>query len=183
MTERVLHRHLIRTIMSFCRLAERSVDYDTRDDLFDSCMALLDICLTGHPPIRDWCHEASALLDRLDDSHSLLRAQARLLHLRVAVGVPASGVGTVKTKPSVAKAPAAPKSAPMDLGKNQRRIFEWLREHSGARTRELVAQFAAELSDRTVKRSLKELVEAGVIRKVEDGGSVSYEVAGEVGRV
>jgi DNA-binding GntR family transcriptional regulator len=55
-------------------------------------------------------------------------------------------------------------------------VFAWLKEHPGSRTREVIAQFTSDLSGRTVKRALKDLVQNGVLHKREEAGSVSYEV-------
>lgn len=61
------------------------------------------------------------------------------------------------------------------LGKNQQTVLARIRAHPGLRTRELVIQLEKEFSDRTVKRSLKDLVKAGFIRRIEEDRAVVYE--------
>jgi DNA-binding transcriptional ArsR family regulator len=176
---RVLHRHIIRTVLALCRLAERGADEDAREDLTDACLALFDAYLSGDAAIREWCNDADALVGRLDGSvqgPALLRAQARLLRLRasVAPAVP------VASKPAAAPKPVAPKvntqAVLRELGANARRVLQWLKDNPGARTRELVTKFDGELSDRTVMRLLKELAKAGLVRRTQRDGAAIYEV-------
>ncbi len=50
---RLLHRHVIRTVLALCRLAERGTDEKTREDMTEACLALLDAYLMAqsHPSV------------------------------------------------------------------------------------------------------------------------------------
>lgn len=62
------------------------------------------------------------------------------------------------------------------LTETQENILEFVRREPECRTKDIVNQFSA-LSQRTVKRGLKELSEDGKIIKKIEGGAVYYSVA------
>ena len=59
------------------------------------------------------------------------------------------------------------------LTETQKNILEFVRREPDCRTKDVIDQFSA-LSQRTVKRGLKELNEEGKIIKRSDGGAVYY---------
>lgn len=178
--QREILQHLVRTVLAFCRLAEH-VDDDAREDLIDASASLLDIWTSLESSaradaIRQWCQDAAVALNRLNASdHAFLRAQSRLLRLRAAVGQPIVSAA----EPKKAAPRQVARSAIRDLGSNARVILQWLQQNPGARTRELVTNFSGKLSDRTVMRSLKELVTVGLIRRTQKEGAAIYEAIGE----
>jgi hypothetical protein len=183
MAEAEIQQQVVRTVLAFCRLAERA-DSDAREDLVDSSAALLNLWLAGSEEARAaalerWCQEATAVLARLqpaDNAHALLRAQARVLRLRAALPAKAPAPRPV----AVAVAKPAPKQTPLkDLSASAKAVLNGLKGNPGLRTRDLIARFAGKLSDRTVMRSLKELTEAGAVKKTQDGGAAAYEVIEE----
>ena len=56
---------------------------------------------------------------------------------------------------------------------NKERIFSFIKHSPNVRTREVVDEFSA-LSDRTVKRNLKELTDEGFLKRKSGGGAVHY---------
>ena len=56
---------------------------------------------------------------------------------------------------------------------NKERIFNYIKKTPDVRTKEIMSEFSA-LSGRTVKRSLKELLDEGFLRKRSDGAAVYY---------
>ena len=62
------------------------------------------------------------------------------------------------------------------LTETQEKILEFVRREPDCRTKDVVSQFSA-LSQRTIKRGLKELSEEGRIVKKIDGAAVYYSVA------
>lgn len=62
------------------------------------------------------------------------------------------------------------------LSETQNKILEFVRSEPDCRTKDVITQFNA-LSQRTIKRSLKELNEGGRIVKRFDGAAVYYSVA------
>jgi len=62
------------------------------------------------------------------------------------------------------------------LTKTQESILEFVRQEPDCRTKDVISQFSA-LSQRTIKRGLKELSEEGRIIKKSDGVAVYYSVA------
>lgn len=62
------------------------------------------------------------------------------------------------------------------LSENQEKILDFVRREPDCRTKDVVSQFSA-LSERTVKRGLKELSNEGKIIKRSEGVAVYYSVA------
>jgi DNA-binding transcriptional ArsR family regulator len=82
------------------------------------------------------------------------------------------------SRPLTSSAPVIQKSRrnKNKLSETQEKILEFVRREPDCRTKDVVSQFSA-LSQRTVKRGLKELSEEGKIVKRADGVAVYYSVA------
>jgi hypothetical protein len=184
MSQREIFQRLIRTVVAFCRLCEH-VDADAREDLVDASAALVDIWVSDESnarpdAIRRWCHDAEGCLGRLDyQGHAFLRAQSRLLRLQASISSelqqPAKSPVSSVSEPKKRSPNHLAQATLRNLGKNQRLILQWLQQNPDARTRELTTHFAGKLSDRTVLRSLKELVSSGIVRRTQRDGSAVYE--------
>ncbi len=61
-----------------------------------------------------------------------------------------------------------------DLGANKERIFRFIQQSPNARTKDIIEEFRL-LSERTVKRNLKELIEGGFIQKKAEHKAVYYQ--------
>jgi len=87
---------------------------------------------------------------------------------------------TIPNKPVVmVQKPVRIKSLSVRAGKltkTQESILEFVRREPDCRTKDIISQFSA-LSQRTIKRGLKELNEEGKIVKRSDGVAVYYSVA------
>lgn len=59
------------------------------------------------------------------------------------------------------------------LSENQEKIFKFIRQSPNVRAKDIIDGFGL-LSDRTVKRSLKELINSGLIKKKEENRAVYY---------
>lgn len=60
---------------------------------------------------------------------------------------------------------------------NKERIYNFVKKFPDARTKEIIDEFNT-LSDRTVKRNLRELTDGGFLKKKSENGAVYYLVAG-----
>jgi len=174
----------IRTVLALSQLAARCDADDVRSDLTDEAAVLVDIVISTPSGERltdsltAWCRRTGDWLQRLRstpdiDQPALLRAQEKVLRLLASAEVrPPQKPGPRRM---ISPRPVATDEEP---NSTQGRVLSWLRENPGTRTRALIANFAGELSDRTVKRSLTKLVGLGLVtrRETEDGG-VRYEVA------
>ncbi|MDP2647821.1 MAG: hypothetical protein Q8P35_01055 [Candidatus Yanofskybacteria bacterium] len=86
-----------------------------------------------------------------------------------------------KTEPKVSQPPTeqtemprAPKHS-SDLNENQTKILGFIKKFDRVRARDVIDQFSA-LSQRTVKRSLKELMKSGLIEKEAEARAVFYSL-------
>ena len=61
----------------------------------------------------------------------------------------------------------------LKLDSNKEKIFNFIKKFPDARTKEIIDEFNA-LSDRTVKRNLKELIDEGFLKKKSEGGAMCY---------
>lgn len=103
------------------------------------------------------------------DPVSLAYAKRGLLKFRVLMAHAELHVATKS-----AAAPEAPEEK-VDLNENKKKILNFI-QHSPVRTKEIVDEFKL-LSSRTVKRSLKELIRAGLVQKKSKDNSVIYFAA------
>ncbi len=115
------------------------------------------------------------------DKISLLIAQELVLRsLRDALfAARVAAVDSQKTEPIVTrKKPAEikPIVQPKDQGLSRQKILEFVRRVSECRARDVIEEFSA-LSERTVKRGLKELSEEGLIVKKSENRAVYYSAA------
>ena len=124
------------------------------------------------------------LLDYLE--HSKLTAATPLLYARKnllafkldLIRLQNQKVRTVtKTKESNPIVPAPKNLPPKNLkeSSNKERIFNFIKHSPDARTRDIVGQFSI-LSERTVKRNLKELITEGLIHKRSKDSAVYYSI-------
>jgi hypothetical protein len=172
-----LEHHVIRTVITLCSVAGQSHSQDVRDGMRDETSALLGLWLgmastvpNGTDPsilLRQWCGRVAAHLEVLaSDANqpldAILSSQAAILRLRSAL--PAEQIAEKS-------APAAPV-----LNDSQKMILEFMGDHPRVRTREITDHFAGSLSDRTVKRCLKELVSEGVLVRTSQDGAVMYSL-------
>jgi DNA-binding transcriptional ArsR family regulator len=182
----------IRAVMALCRYAERTDDRDFQGDIADECAILLDVATAtsdSQPAmIQSWCVRMQNMLRRLSpntsDGESFARAELAVLRLRSAVVVspkalvrPSEPLRVKKISSGNFSRPSSAKRSGNGVGENQKKVLSWLREHPGARPKDLIAHFVGSLSDRTIKRSLKDLTGAGLLRRIERDDSVVYEVA------
>jgi len=187
----LVEQYIIRTLMIFCAIAAASDRDDVRDDARDAATALIRLyaamIATGitsetRQAVREWCGRTSHLLDMciagVDVAdHQLSTAQLAVLRLQVmVVDRHESASKVARPAPSREKV-SIPKSGTKEpLHGNQKKILEFLRAHPDVRTRELIAHFSSSLSDRTIKRYLKELVALGILEREQHQGAVVYRV-------
>lgn len=180
--ERIVLQQTVRTVLALCQFAASCEVDDVRADALDEAAALIDMTTSVQSDARivavsAWCRQVNGWLGRLQgvggiDGTALLRAQARVLRL----------LAVADEKPEKKMEPRArpkreQKAVIAEPTTGQSRIVEWLRGNRGARNRELVAHFAGDMSPRTVKRSLSNLLAMGLVckSKTETGG-VTYDI-------
>ena len=71
--------------------------------------------------------------------------------------------------------PAIPKQKKdISVSGNKERIYNYIKRSPNSRTKDIIYEFSV-LSDRTVKRNLKELVSEGLVRRVAKDKAVYYQ--------
>lgn len=174
-----IHQHLVRTIIALCALAA-TTDEDARAELADESVEALQAggTVNGAETLRVWCTTANALIERLRTSganeHACTRASVALLRLRTALPLAVSPKDPIVSVPAHSSRRTVIATDPDVITKNQQRILDALQQVGPSRTRDLVAHVAGTLSDRTVKRSLKELVAAELVCRNEKDGAIVY---------
>ncbi len=122
------------------------------------------------------------LLDYLEHSKSvsvtpLLYARKNLLNLKLEMVKLHQESVRIIPKPKESKPPAfVPKNTqPRSLkeSSNKERIFNFIKRSPNSRTKEIIEEFSI-LSERTVKRNLKELTTQGRVRKFAKDSGVYY---------
>ena len=107
-------------------------------------------------------------LEHLKGANVLLVAYAKRTVLRFRSLVPVV-VPQKKRQPQPEAVPAESTPVPAKLSENKQKILTYIKR-APARAKDIVDEFSV-LSSRTVKRSLSELMQAGLVkRKVEDRG-------------
>ena len=114
----------------------------------------------------------SDLLNDLD--HLGLARLTPLLAAQKSILEYLANVQTVKKETNIPKEQKIPPASPSKpLSVNQEKIFNFIRTTPNVRTKDIIDEFRS-LSERTVKRSLKELTQSGLIRKRAENKAVYY---------
>lgn len=187
----VLFEHyVVRVIVSLCSIASRTTLHDVRDDMRDAsailirltALALADESEESREEIRIWCDRMTTTLDALPIGDELLHvcptARLAVIRLRSLIPVPAEAKAPAVSAKKIPTKPTPTRGIPAHTTAHQKKILECVRQHPNMRTRELLSRLVPGLSDRTVKRCLKELVAAGSLERVKDQGAVSYRLSG-----
>lgn len=190
-----LEQQVIRTVLALCMFAVRCQGSEVRDDMRDEAVALTHLWLrvvssnaNGHDPadhLRQWCFQILPRLEALSRESgqpldAVLAVQAAVLRLRTSLGAPQPAQPPVKSaRPARSPAPTRNNSSTGVLGSNAKRVLGFVREHPDVRPKELISHFSGTLSDRTVKRCLKDLIEAKAIVRIEQDGAVQYRIDSE----
>ena len=140
---------------------------------------------------KELLYALDSLLDILDyighmkaaNPLSLRISKFATLRFKLLVVKTVSNLNTEKELPRGRKQPAdvlsvrtsARKSSQKrkELNPSQEKIFNYIRNTKDARTKEIIDEFSL-LSERTVKRNLKELVGQGLLRKRSENKAVYY---------
>lgn len=128
---------------------------------------------------------ADSLLELLDYlEHSKITAATPLLYARR--NLLAFKLQLIRVQPEKlqivekerkAASPAAPKiKKEVNLSGNKEKILNYIKRSPDSRTKDIVYEFNI-LSDRTVKRNLKELVSEGLVKKVSKNKAVYYHIS------
>jgi DNA-binding transcriptional ArsR family regulator len=181
MTLRALQQNLARAVLALCQLSARADDGDARVDVTDEALLLLDAASSGADTelIRLRVSGALAVVDRLagsvHDDASVARARLWLLRVQAVLGpapaTPKRAAAQLEEKVAVPEPVKRPRTA---VGKSQKAVLQWVLDNQGRRNRDIVEHFAGTLSLRTVKRSLSELTDAGLISRGEVDGYTVY---------
>lgn len=176
MTESITERQAIRAALALAVASAHGGTPDAVVDLREEASQLIGLCINGGSAadgLLQWCEGAAALVHRLasDDClppRSALDAETAILRFRLAV---------IRQQPPV-QAPTKEmpaKKIQVQVEGGQKKLLDFITTHPNMRTTALITALAGQLSSRTVKRFLKELVVAGAVRriKLEDGG-VAY---------
>ncbi len=99
---------------------------------------------------------------------ALLRFRLFVQHVEIKQSTPTSASPVISTEPEVRK-------EKIKVNENKKKILSFIRQ-SPVRTKEIVDEFHL-MSSRTVKRSLKELTKAGLVKRKSKDRGVVYSVA------
>ena len=111
--------------------------------------------------------------DHLKRIHPLLSAQAKRALLKFYGAIPPAPAS--REIPEVKSIPAVAKEEPVRLSENKQKILTFLKQ-APARAKDVVDEFNV-LSSRTVKRSLSELISAGLVTRRNKERGVIYTAA------
>lgn len=177
--DRRINHQVVRLVVCLCEVAAVATDMRLRQDVLDEAAVLVDLVTASQPDavtlLRQWCRDTHRLVSVTGDTayrEAAAYALVHLLRLQASLGV------EKKVEPSVAKTEPTPlpvvKTNPDDLRKAPRLVLELVRSHPGIRTGQLETEIGREFSSRTLKRSLKELIEAGFIIRQAEGTTAGY---------
>ena len=172
----ILEQYVVRTIMTLSTAAHRVELDGLRDDLCDSAAMLIRLAIdqSSEIALREWCDRTVTLLDgvALSDLPMLSSAKLSVLRLR------SSLAKEVKNEPAATAAPVVPakRQPKTDLNKNQARLRDFIQGRPNIRMRELLAALKPEISERTIKRCLKDMVASGALERAQVDGLVQYSV-------
>lgn len=174
-----LKRQTIRTLEAVAALRVH-LDGDGAADVHDIVASLMD-CMWGRVPdsaqLVSWSLQAQAVLQTATNGHTsaeVVRAMVHVLRLRQTAQrlVPPPKPAKIAQPVEPPKPPAPPR----ELTENEKSLLAYLRTHAGERTRDIIAGMKGAMSDRTVKRSLAELLKLNRIKRIERAdSSVAYE--------
>lgn len=175
----LLEHYLIRTIMSLSVAAVKTDLDDIRDDLRDAAALLIRLAMANPVDIavRDWCDRTLGLLETMDkfDEPTISSARLAVLRLRSILLAATSDKNATGAASEITEAKIVrPRLG--SLGDNPKKIVEFVKANPDVRTRELVTNFLSMMSERTIKRCLKELVECGMLEHLRREGAVLYRV-------
>ena len=189
MADSNIERQAIRAALALAVASAHGQVADAIADLRDEAAQLIGLCIKENSSadvVRQWCDGASALVERLSADGYLprrpaLSASAAILRLRLAVAhKPATEVRRAVDVPAriVKKKIVRSVSAPMpSVQGKQKVVMEFIAAHPDVRTKNLIDELGATLSPRTIKRCLKELSNAGVLKRTRlEDRSVVYRV-------
>src|SRR3989344_5969326 len=103
--------------------------------------------------------------------HILKHSQVTKLIEKKTESQPTS-VSEIKIKPALKNKAAG---SPLKSNSSKEKIFNFIKRFPDVRTKKIISEFNA-LSDRTVKRNLKELIDEGLLKKKSEDGAVYYLV-------
>ncbi|MCC6934090.1 MAG: hypothetical protein IT406_00110 [Candidatus Yanofskybacteria bacterium] len=182
----ILERYAIRASVALAAASSQGSEPEIVIHMREDAAHLAELCVAGDEALRgegrQWCDDVLRALQRwmtegLVAEHAALSASVAVLRLRLMVGRSESGDASVKNVAAEKKALPIRETqrATAKIEGNQKKVLAYVVAHPDARTGALIAALAPGVSPRTVKRCLKELVAAGLMRreKLPDGG-VSY---------
>ncbi len=193
MTDSIIERQAIRAVLALAVASAHGQIADAIAEMRDEAAQLIGLCVhEGAAPdaMRQWCDDASALVERLSSDGYLPRrpaasAAAAILRLRLTVARK-SATDARPLRPSADDSPARAekkKGVPpvvqpsITVEGNQKVVMGYIASHPDIRTKDLADSLKGTLSPRTVKRCLKELCNAGLLHRTkQDDRSVLYRV-------
>jgi DNA-binding HxlR family transcriptional regulator len=188
MADSNIERQAIRAALALAVASAHAQVADAIVDLRDEATQLIGLCINenGSPDVvRQWCDGSSALIERLSSDGYLprrpaLSAAAAILRLRLAVAqktVQSTRAPEAHARPAKKKIVRSVTAPMPSVEGKQKVVVEFIAGHPDIRTKNLIDALGATLSPRTIKRCLKELSSAGVLKRTKlDDRSVVYRV-------
>ncbi|MBI2068824.1 MAG: hypothetical protein HYT67_01835 [Candidatus Yanofskybacteria bacterium] len=179
-------KNFINTVIFVSRIFSGLKDKFLARKLYDK---LSDFVSAHSPPPKDNVAQYSPTLLTATDSllelldyleHSKTVAATPLLYARRSLFAFKLQLIRTQPKPQIiekerkAASPAAPKiKKEINLSGNKEKILNYIKRSPDSRTKDIIYEFSI-LSERTVKRNLKELVSEGLVKKSSKDNAVYY---------
>jgi hypothetical protein len=173
----MLEHYMVRAVMALSNAAAKVGVDDLRDDLRDSAAVLVRLAISSvsEEELREWCDRTVMLLDGISPTELPTLSSVQLSVIRVRSSLPKQPASP--PRPAIATKPAASRPLKEFLSDNQKKIIEFMRTNPEVRIRELMAALLSSMSERTIKRSLKELTTKGTLKRIQDADGVRYCLA------
>lgn len=174
----IIEQQAIRAALALAVASAHARTPESIVDMREEAVQLIGLCIhdvNDTIPFLAWCDTAVELLERISRADAIseqeaLRVSAAILRLRLVVA------RYTKHKESSNKAAAVHKKK-SDVHGRQKLIIEFVTSHPDVRTKDLISGLSKELSVRTIKRCLKDLLDTGMLQRTKsDDGGVSYHV-------
>ena len=169
-----IERQAIRAAVALAAASAHGTSAEVIADLRDEAAQLISLCAspaTAPDTLRTWCDDAGTLVTRLVTAggipeEQVLQVSAAVLRLRLAAARVATSVADAKEQTGSGRK-TADEPKPVKLNANLKRVRDYIGEHPGVRTKDVVDGLTGTFSARSVKRYLAELVSLSVVRRSE----------------
>ncbi len=181
MADTLFERQALRVALALAAASGYGNTPDAIADMREEAIQIIDMCVrvpADGEMVQHWCDDVVGMLNRFISvgavhESAALRAIASVLRFRLCISKSIQGASKITSSQKKTEKP----KRTIPLQKTALSVLAYIKEHPQIRAKEIVGALQGALSERTVKRSLKDLAELGRVRRIRhaDGG-VSYIV-------